>query len=76
MYSQHVTQPTPSMKVPKFSSLPVIQPTTRPLNYTSSALPETPTPYVMTNPAPSHRVTSAAERWTDYDSSRMPIRQL
>jgi len=70
MYSKPVTQPTPSMKVPKLSSLSVIQPTTSPLNYTSSALPETPTPYVMTNPAPSHRVTFAEERWTNYDSSQ------
>ena len=40
------------------------------LNYTSSALPETLTPYVMTNPAPSNRVTSAEQHWTSYDSSR------
>jgi len=29
-----------------------------------------PTPYVMTNPAPSHRVTFAKERWNNYNLSR------
>jgi len=70
LYSKPVTQPTTTLNIPKYSSLPVIQPTASPLNYTSSALPETPNPYVLTNPAPSHGVTLAEKRWTDYDSSR------
>ena len=68
MYSKPVTQPNPSLNVPKFSSSPIPQPTTNTLNYITTAFPVIPTPCVTTNPAP--RVTFAEERWTNYDSSR------
>ena len=68
MYSKPVTQPTASLNIPKFSSSPVLQPTTNPLTYTTTAFPVIPNPRVTTHPAP--RVTFAEERWTNYDSSR------
>jgi len=68
MYSKPVTQPTSLLKVPKFSSSPVMQPTTNPLNCTSTAFPVISTPCVTTNPAP--RVTFAREPWTNYNPPR------
>ena len=76
-YPKPVAQPTSLFEAPNFSSAPTLQPTTNPLNYrpTSTALPVIPNPCVMTNPAPSHRVTFPKERWTNYNPSRL-IRQL
>jgi len=68
VYSKPFNQPNPSLNIPNFSSSPVLQPTTNPLNYTTTAFPVIPIPCVTTNSAP--RVTFPEERWINYASSR------